>query len=306
MSIAKRGIDILGVPMDLGSGRRGVDMGPSALRTARLGAKLKALGYDVVDRGDVDVDVVETQEMGRESCRYLRSIVDACSRLCEMVAETLERGRMPVILGGDHSINAGTMAAYKRVFGPRKEKIGLVWIDAHADMNTPQTTPSGNVHGMPLAVAIGQGVPELTELGAPSPHVHPESVALIGIRDVDDPEKGNVRASRVRAYPMRDLDERGVAEVMREALRHVRKNTAGFVVTLDADALDPEIAPGVGTPVKGGISYREAHLMMEIVAETEGLLGFELTEVNPLLDMNNRTAEIMVELVQSAFGKTIL
>lgn len=301
-----KGIDVIGVPMDLGAGRRGVDMGPSALRTARLGAHLTDLGHDVRDCGDVPVHVVETQEMGSKNCRYLESIAEACGKLSDRVAETLDEERFPLVIGGDHSINIGTMSGFARHFGARDEKVGLIWIDAHADMNTPETSISGNVHGMPLAVGIGLGTPELTELGCPSPHLEPGSVALLGIRDVDVPERKTVRSSGVHAYTMRDLDERGVAEVLREALRRVRKDTVGYVVTLDADGLDPHVAPGVGTPVKGGISYREAHLMMEIIAETPGLLGFEVTEVNPLLDQYNQTAHIMVELVQSALGKTIL
>lgn len=306
MQSVKRGIDVIGVPMDLGAGRRGVDMGPSAVRTAQLGARLRALGFDVVDRGDIPVQAVETQAVGRENCRYLASITEACTKLCDSVADILVKERTPLIIGGDHSINAGTMAGYKKVFGERKQNVGLIWIDAHADMNTPETSPSGNIHGMPLAIAIGQGPKELTDLGASRPHVDPADVVLIGIRDVDDREKEAVWKSGIRAFSMRDIDERGLADIMREAVRIVRKDNVGFHVSLDADGLDPEIAPGVGTPVKGGISYREAHLMMEVIADSGGMLGFEVVEVNPLLDENNRTAEVVVELALSAFGKTIL
>lgn len=306
MGVKPTSIDIIGCSMDLGAGRRGVDMGPSALRVARLGPKLTDLGHQVTDKGDVPVHVVETQEMGSTNCRYLPSIREACQKLSERVFESLEAGHVPLVMGGDHSINIGTMAGMARHFRSRGEKVGLLWIDAHADMNTPETSPSGNIHGMPLAAALGHGEPTLVNMGIEGPHVDPGDVVLIGIRDVDHPERPLVRKSGVRTYTMRDIDQRGIAEIMYEAVRLLKKDTAGFVVTLDADGLDPEFAPGVGTPVQGGISFREAHLMMEILAEQGGMVGFELTEVNPLLDQYNQTAEMITELTSSAFGKTIL
>lgn len=306
MSGKKRAIDIIGCAMDLGAGRRGVDMGPSALRVARLGTRLADLGYEVVDRGDIPVQVVETQAVGETNARYLASIREACEKLSERVCKTLEAERTPMVLGGDHSINIGTMAGYAKVYQPRKQNVGLLWVDAHADMNTPETSPSGNVHGMPCAVAVGHGPRCLVDMGVPGPHVHPTDVVLIGLRDVDESERALVWESGVRAYTMRDIDQRGLGDIMSEAIRHLKKDTVGYHVTFDADGLDPEVAPGVGTPVKGGISYREAHLMMEILSEAGGMLGLEFTEVNPLLDHNNHTAEMLVELSLSAFGKTIL
>lgn len=308
MSDKQREIDIIGCQMDLGAGRRGVDMGPSALRVAALGPRLAGLGHTVVDRGDVPVEIMETQSEGEANIRYLPSIRAACAKLSERVAESLSAGRTPLVLGGDHSINIGTMAGYSHAFRDSDDErgVGLLWIDAHADMNTPETSPSGNVHGMPLAVALGHGHESLVDMGVPGPHVDPRDVVLVGIRDVDVSERPLVRQSGIRTFTMRDLDERGAAEVLYEAMRILKKKTRGFHVTFDADGLDPEVAPGVGTPVQGGISYREAHLMMEIVAESGGMLGFEITEVNPLLDRHNGTAEMLTELALSAFGKTIL
>lgn len=308
LSDEQREIDIIGCQMDLGAGRRGVDMGPSALRVAALGPRLRKLGHTVVDRGDVPVEIKETQREGETNARYLASIREACTLLSALVAESLAAGRTPLVLGGDHSINIGTMAGYGQAFQDADDDrgVGLLWIDAHADMNTPETSPSGNIHGMPLAVALGHGHQSLVDLGVPGPHVDPRDVVLVGIRDVDVSERPLVRESGIRTFTMRDLDERGAAEVMYEAMRILKKKTRGFHVTFDADGLDPEVAPGVGTPVQGGISYREAHLMMEIVAESGGMLGFEIAEVNPLLDRHNGTAEMLAELTVSAFGKTIL
>ncbi len=301
-----RKIDVMGCSMDLGAGRRGVDMGPSALRVAQIGKRLAELGHTVTDLGDVPVEVVETQEMGKVNARYLSSIRPACEKLAELVAESLSKGHTPLVLGGDHSINIGTMAGYARAFKGSEKGIGMIWIDAHADMNTPETSPSGNIHGMPLATALGYGEPSLVNMLEDGPHIEASNVVLIGIRDVDMAERKLVKESGIRTYTMRDIDERGFGEVMHEAVRHLKRNTEGFHVTFDADGLDPEVAPGVGTPVKGGISYREAHLAMEIVAESGGMIGFELSEVNPLLDQFNRTAEMLTELTLSAFGKTIL
>jgi arginase len=281
-------------------------MGPSALRLTHLGARLQELGLEVVDQGNVDVAVAEATGAGDPRCRYLDEVATTCRQVYEHVQRTVREGAIPLTLGGDHSIAVGSVGAVSATHAARGERIGLLWIDAHADINTPETTPSGNVHGMPLAVLLGAGPPALVEIGGPGRKVAPENVALVGIRALDEEEKRAVRASGIHAYTMTDIDRRGIFDVMREALERILDGTAGVHVSLDADGLDPEIAPGVGTPVRGGISYRESHLALEMVAETGRLLGFDLVEVNPILDRHNATAELGCELILSAFGKSIL
>jgi arginase len=300
-------IAIIGAPMDLGAGRRGVDMGPSALRLAGLNEKLLALGYEVEDLGNVIVDQPESCPIGKEEARYLPQIVHTCERLAEKVEQAAGQGRVPLVLGGDHSIAVGTISGMARHFRKAQLNMGLIWIDAHADMNTPATSPSGNVHGMPLACAIGLGPHELTHLGGLSaPMVAPTSVALIGLRSVDDVERFNVRGAGVHPFTMRDIDERGLPAVIREAIEIVSAGTAGFHLSFDMDAVDPDEAPGVGTPVRGGITYREAHLAMEIICDSGRMTSLEIVEVNPVLDEANRTALLAVELTTSALGKRIL
>lgn len=300
------GISILGAPLDLGAGRRGVDMGPSALRLAGLNARLISLGYDVEDLGNVSVAQQESTPTGDENAKYLPQIAKSCAKLATMVESVAAAGRFPLVLGGDHSIAAGTVAGVAHHYRQRGENIGLIWIDAHADMNTPDSSPSGNVHGMPLACCIGQGPRELAEIFDYSPKVLGTNVALIGIRDVDERERELVRASGASAFTMRDIDERGLRNVMQEALAIVSKNTAGFHLSLDMDAVDPDEAPGVGTPVRGGMTYREAHLAMETICDCSRMVSMEIVEVNPVLDSANRTALLGVELVMSAMGKKIL
>jgi arginase len=302
-------IAVIGAPLDLGAGRRGVDMGPSAVRVANLNRKLASLGYTVEDLGNIAVEQVESLKIGVTSARYLREIATTCRRLAEQVSRARKKGRFPLVLGGDHSIAIGTVAGVTvRGWDPpiKKEIIGLIWIDAHADMNTPETTPSGNVHGMPLAAICGMGSRPLTHMARFAPLVNPSNVALVGIRDVDILEKPHVKNSGVRAFTMRDIDERGMRAVMRDAIAIASEGTRGFHCSLDMDSIDPDEAPGVGTPVPGGITYREAHLAMEILCDSQRMLSMEIVEVNPVLDVANRTASLAVELAMSAMGKRIL
>ena len=299
-------ITIIGVPLDLGAGRRGVDMGPSAVRVADLNMFLGLLGYNVKDAGDVPVSIRETLKSGSGKSKYLKEITETCLHLALMVEKTLIDERLPVILGGDHSVAMGTLAGVARYYHNRKQSIGLIWFDAHADFNTPETSPSGNVHGMPLAASVGTGPEELTGLGGICPKVEPQNAVLVGVRNIDKKEKELLASSAVRVFTMRDIDERGMRSVAEEAIRIASQHTIGFAVSWDMDFLDPAFAPGVGTPVKGGVSYREAHLAMEMIADTNKLLSLELVEVNPVLDHMNTTANLAVELIQSALGKKIL
>ncbi len=299
-------IAVIGAPLDLGAGRRGVDMGVSAIRFANLGQKLAELGFSVEDLGNVGVEQPERAAAGPHNARFLPHIAHTCERLAEIVHEAAAGGKMPVVLGGDHSIAVGTIAGISKHFRETKRRLGLLWIDAHPDMNTPQTSPSGNVHGMPLACTIGLGPRKLTNIFGFAPKVSPHNVALIGIRDVDALEKPHVKESGVRAFTMRDIDERGMRAIIEEAIEIASAGTAGFHVSLDMDSVDPEFAPGVGTPVRGGLSYREAHLAMETVCDSGRMTSIEVVEVNPIIDEANRTALLAVELVMSAMGKRIL
>ena len=296
--------------MDLGAGRRGVDMGPSALRLANLNEKLASLGYEVEDLGNVIVDQPEASPVGPTNARYLPQIAHTCTRLAELVEQTAGRGRVPLVLGGDHSVAIGTTAGMSGFFRkqgrPPGKKQGLIWIDAHADMNTPESSPSGNVHGMPLACIIGLGPPELTCIGGYAPKVEPGSAVIIGLRSVDEIERQNVRGAGVHPFTMRDIDERGLPSVIREAIDIASAGTAGFHLSFDMDAVDPGEAPGVGTPVRGGITYREAHLVMETICDSGLMTSMEVVEVNPVIDEVNRTALLAVELIMSAMGKRIL
>ena len=302
-----RRIRVLGVPLDLGASRRGVDMGPSAVRVAGLEARLEALGHQVTDGGNIRVEIAETQASGNENARYLKQIAETCARAAEAVVETLEEGMTPLLLGGDHSLAAGSVSGVAEFYRRRGEKIGVLWLDAHSDINTPETSPSGNVHGMPLAALLGLGPEALTNIFGYAPKIAAENTVLIGLRDIDAGERENLRRAGItEVYTMRDIDERGIRTVMEEALRAASRGAAGYHVSLDMDWIDPEDAPGVGTPVRGGATYREAHLAMEIVADHGRLLSFEIVEVNPVIDEHNRTAELAVELACSAFGKKIL
>jgi arginase len=299
-------IRIIGVPMDLGASRRGVDMGPSAVRVAGLHARLKQLGRQVEDVGNVTVPQPEEQPYGEKKAKYLGEIAQTCKTLSEFVQKALDEDSFPLVLGGDHSIAAGTVAGAAAHFHKKSKRIGLIWLDAHGDMNTPDTSPSGNVHGMPLAAIMGSGPAELTGLAGITPMVEPRSVSLVGIRDLDAKERRFVKESGVHVFTMRDIDERGMREVMAEALRFASDDTAGIAVSLDMDFVDPSDAPGVGTPVRGGVTYREAHLALEMIADTRSMISFELVEINPVIDLHNTTATLGVELIQSGLGKKIL
>jgi len=304
-----RKVKIIGVPLDLGQERRGVDMGPSALRFAGLNEQVRSLGIQVQDAGNVTVPIRETHSPGDPHAKYLAEIAEACRVHASWVLKTLEEGCMPLVLGGDHSIAIGTVAGVSQFYRQRGRQIGLIWVDAHADLNTPQTSPSGNVHGMPLACCLGMGPPELTNLfQAPEPvrSVNPRSTVIVGVRNVDAGEGRAALESGLTAYTMRDIDERGLRKVMEEAIAIADRDTAGFAVTLDMDFVDPSEAPGVGTPVRGGATYREAHLVMEMISDTGRMLSFEIVEINPILDVANRTAALGVELALSVLGKKIL
>ena len=305
-NVDSKKIRIIGVPLDLGQSRRGVDMGPSAVRVAGLESKLEALGYVVEDKGNVPVALAETKSEGDPNAKYLKEIADTCSKEAELVIQTLEAGKIPLVLGGDHSIAAGTVSGVAEFYRRSKQRIGLLWIDAHSDINTPDSSPSGNVHGMPLGAIMGLFSGPLSDMYGFCPKVKPDNVVLVGIRDVDNIERENIHKAGVHVFTMRDIDERGMRVVMEEALRLAGRNTVGYHVSLDMDWIDPEDAPGVGTPVWGGATYREGHLAMEIIADHGRLLSFEIVEVNPVLDERNQTAELAVELALSAFGKKIL
>jgi arginase len=282
-------------------------MGPSAVRVAGLGRRLADLGYEVTDLGNVPVAQPEAvADNGPSDAKYLPQIAACCQRLGELVAASISDGQRPIVLGGDHSIAAGTVSGVSRYFRESGQKIGLLWMDAHADMNTPESSPSGNVHGMPLACCIGVGPKSLVGMFGFSPKVDPSQVALVGIRDVDILERGVVRKTGVRAFTMRDIDERGMRAVMDEAIAITTSGTAGFHLSLDMDFVDPEDAPGVGTPVRGGATYREAHLAMEMICDSSQMVSMEVVEVNPVIDQMNRTADLAVELILSAMGKKIL
>jgi arginase len=305
-SIVPKKIRVIGVPLDLGQSRRGVDMGPSAVRVAGLEARLEALGHKVEDDGNILVAIAEQKKEGDPKAKYLKEITATCTKHAELVLKTLEAGKVPIVLGGDHSVAAGTVAGVAEFHRSQNQKVGLIWIDAHTDINTPETSPTGNVHGMPLAAIMGLGPMELANIFNFSPKIAPENCVLVGVRDIDAVEKENVRKAGIEVYTMRDIDERGMRAVMEEALRIAGRGTAGYHVSLDMDWIDPEDAPGVGTPVRGGATYREAHLVMEAIADHGRMTSFEIVEVNPVIDEHNRTADLAVELALSAFGKKIL
>src|SRR5437870_8542782 len=306
-NIIPRKIRVIGIPLDLGQSRRGVDMGPSAVRVAGLEARLEALGHDVEEGGNIPVAIAEQKKEGQPNAKYLKEITATCIKHAEMIIKTLDAGFVPLVLGGDHSVAAGTVSGVAEFYRRKEQKIGLIWIDAHSDINTPETSPTGNVHGMPLAAIMGLGPAELANIFNFSPKVMPENTVIIGVRDIDQTEKENIRRAGItEVYTMRDIDERGMRTVIEEALRTAGRGTAGYHVSLDMDWIDPEDAPGVGTPVRGGATYREAHLAMEIIADHGRMTSFEIVEVNPVIDEHNRTADLAVELTLSAFGKKIL
>jgi arginase len=299
-------ISIIGAPLDLGQDRRGVDMGPSAVRVANLNERIRSLGWEVEDLGNIAVEQAEAWPAGDPHAKYLTQIAAACGALAGMVGHVLASGRMPLVLGGDHSVAIGTVAGAADHFRRQGRNIGVIWLDAHADMNTPETSPSGNIHGMPLACIAGMGPAGLADLLGFRPKAPPRNTIIVGLRDVDQLEKPHVRDSGVRAFTMRDIDERGLRAVMDEAIHLACDGTAGFHLSLDMDFVDPREAPGVGTPVRGGVTYREAHLAMEMICDSGKMLSLEAVEVNPVIDEFNRTADLAVELVMSGLGKRIL
>jgi len=299
-------IHLIGVPLDLGGNRRGTDMGPSAFRIAGIREQLSTLGRTVVDKGDIPTPIPETKGPGDAHKRYVKDIVRVCQKLFQSALGSLEEGALPIALGGDHSLGAGSVAAASVFQRKRGKKLGLIWVDAHGDMNTPQTSASGNVHGMPLAALLGAEPIELARIGGDEPAVLPDHTVLVGIRNLDEIEKMHVRASKVHIFTMKEIDRLGIAQVMERALAIAGRETGGVHVSFDLDVCDPAIAPGVGTAVKGGLDYREAHVVMEMVAESGWLTSLDLVEVNPTLDLRNTTAELGTELALSAMGKQIL
>jgi len=299
-------VHLIGVPLDLGGGRRGVDMGPSAVRIANIGDQIATLGRTIVDKGDLPAPIPETQRPADKKKKYIRDIAKVCQKLYDLTLKSLDEGAFPLVLGGDHSLAAGSVAASADWLQRTSARpLGLIWVDAHGDMNTPATTESGNVHGMPLAALLGQEPAELASIGS-TPSVRPLNTVLVGIRNLDQREKEQIKASGVHVFTMKDIDRDGIAKVAERAIELASEGTGGIHVSFDMDVCDPLIAPGVGTPVKGGFDYREAHMIMELVADSGQLVALDLVEVNPTLDIRNATAEFATELALSALGKGIL
>lgn len=299
----KKKISIIGVPMDLGQTRRGVDMGPSAMRYAGVIQRLEKLDYGVVDRGDIEIGRPPQFDIKNdENLKDLDEVIKANEMLAESVSKVIDEGDFPLVLGGDHSIAIGTLAGV----ADKYENLGVIWFDAHGDLNTGETSPSGNIHGMPLAVSIGIGHSRLTEIGGYTPKIKPENIVIIGARSLDDGEKELIREKGIKVFTMHEIDRNGMTNVMEEAIKHVTRDTDGVHLSLDLDALDPQHAPGVGTPVVGGTTYREAHLAMEMLAERRIITSAEFVEVNTILDIKNQTAEAAVGLIGSLFGEKLL
>lgn len=306
-----QGVDIIGVPLDHGAGRRGVGMGPSAIRIARLHDAIKRLGHEVIDRDDLQIPAPETRPEEEVNAKFLSLVSETCGKLAQEVEEVLDAGRFPLVIGGDHSMAIGTISGVaahaRKVAGARSlEKLGVIWFDAHGDANTPETSPSGNIHGMPVACLLGHGPAPLTDLGFPGPKVIGRNIAMIGLRDLDAQERQFLSDAGIHAFTMHDIDRLGMAEVMERAMAVATRGTRWVHVSFDIDSLDPRDAPGTGTQKIGGLTYREAHLALEMLAETQRLTSMELAEVNPVLDDRNRTAETAVGLIASALGQRIL
>jgi len=299
-------VAILGVPLGYGASMAGVDIGPAALRVARLQQRIERLGYPVRDLGDMRLERPQTVPLAGDKLKYVREIHTACEQLAGEVQAILQADQLPLVIGGDHSIAMGSFAGAASFFKQRQQTLGLIWFDAHADMNTPETTPSGNIHGMPLAALLGYGAPELTNVAGFAPKLDPSLCVHVGARDIDPGERELIAKTGLKFFTMRDIDERGMSACMNDAIKIASRGTAGYGVTFDVDALDPGDAPGSGTLVRGGLTYREAHLAMEKIAEAGGMRFLEVVEINTALDVNNKTAELGVELILSALGKTIL
>ena len=299
-------VSILGVPLGYGASMAGVDMGPAALRVARLNQRIARLGYTVHDLGDMRLERPQAFPEVDDKLKYVREISNTCEQLAKEVEAILEARQLPLVLGGDHSIAIGSFAGVASHYKKQDHTVGLLWFDAHADINTPETTPSGNIHGMPLAALLGYGAPELTNIAGFAPKLDPQLCVHVGARDIDTGEREMIRKLGIRFFTMREIDERGMSACMDEAIAIASRGTGGYAVTFDVDVLDPGDAPGSGTLVRGGLTYREAHLGMEKVAEAGGMRSLEIVEINTALDVNNKTAELGVELILSALGKTIL
>ncbi|MBI3299038.1 MAG: arginase [Elusimicrobia bacterium] len=301
---AARKVSVLGVPLDMGASKLGAAGGPDAIRRAELIPALERLGLDVEDRGDVDIPDRPSKAKNAK-LRFKPQILEACASLCDEVHAVLKEGRLPVTLGGDHSLAMGSVSGTSRFFAQKKQSIGLIWVDAHGDMNTPETSPSGNIHGMPLAHLLGLGDRALAGIGGRGPKVKARNTVLVGIRDLDASEKKNLRESGVAVFTMKEVDRYGMAWVAARAIEFASDQTAGFHVSFDIDAADPSVAQGTGTPMRGGLTYRESHLFMELVADSEMLAALDMVEINPLEDVHNQTAGLASELIQSALGKRI-
>lgn len=299
-------VGLVTVSMDLGAGRRGVDMGPSAIRIAGLNQELETLGYEVREMVNVTASAPEVSPLEETRTKYVNTIAEVCRQTRTNVETALEDGCVPLVLGGDHSISLGSVAGVAAHYRKQGKPIGLIWVDAHADMNTPESTPSGNIHGMVLSLLLGRGDPRLLDVAGDVPAVQPEHVSIIAARDLDNEERRLVKEAGIRVFSMTELDERGVATCIDEAIARATAGTAGVHISFDLDCIDPQIAPGVGTPVRGGITYREAHLVCEKAARSGRLLSLDMVELNPVLDSENRTARLAVGLIASALGKSIL
>lgn len=299
-------IQIIGVPIDLGASRRGTDGGPSALRIAGLGEQLQGLGYQLAVEKNIAVPIMESCSEFESGMRYKPEILQVCIELAEQTRNALAIGDIPLIIGGDHSIAQGSVAGVAAHYQDQSQSIGLLWFDAHGDINTPQSSPSGNIHGMPLAHLLGYGDADLANIMDFSPKVRPENVVLIGIRDIDSSERELIHQSGIKTYTMRDIDELGMARISREAMEIVCDGTAGFHLSFDVDGCDPSVIPGSGTLVPGGVSFREAHLLLEYCADTQKILAMDVVELNPFLDQGNVSAERTISLIKSAFGKRVL
>lgn len=304
-SILKENVTIIGFPMDLGADRRGVDMGPSALRIAGLQTKLESLGFKVQDNGNIKIEIMEKQKIKNPKLKYLDEIIKTSKLLADKVEKVLEKGDFPLCLGGDHSMALGTISGIASFCKKRKLKLGVIWIDAHSDMNTDETSPTGNIHGMPLAALMGLGCDELVNLLGFSPKLLPENCALIGIRSIDEAEKINIKKLKVPIYTMNDIDKLGIHRIIAKVLKQFREKVDHIHISFDVDSVDPSVAPGVGTPVPGGLSYREAHLLMEIIAECGCMSSLEVAEANPILDHKNQSASFTAELIASSMGQRI-
>lgn len=299
-------ITVIGFPVDLGSGRRGVDMGPSALRIAGLESKLAELGYKVEDSGDINIEIMEKQKISNPKLKYINEILKTSKTLAARVEKTLEQNKFPLCIGGDHSMALGTIAGISSYCKKNKLTLGVIWIDAHTDMNTDETTPSGNIHGMPLAASMGLGHPDLVNFNGFAPKLKPENCVIIGARSIDIEERKNIRKLNPTVYTMSDIDKLGIHRIISRVLKQFKENVDHIHVSFDVDSVDPNFAPGVGTPVPGGLNYREAHSLMETIAECGCMSSLEISEVNPILDIRNSSAVFAADLIASSMGQRIL